>query len=370
MGSRARLALFIAINLVCTAFVNAVADGCGEKAPCPPSSSCADMRNQPKPGEGGTIEGKVFHLKGSEPELRPYFGFRIQAVHLLSRKVRATDITDERGHFSLRVPAGMYRIEPAENEYLKIAGNSDGDSVEVSVEDSKCVFRELHVTNNSFISGVVLDEDGNNISAYRLELITPRKSDGDREFYARQQPRLFPDGFRFEQIPPGSYLLSFNYLSRPDDDMPYPTWFYPGTLDRTKATLFRIEEGTTVAPVAFKLPPKLQKVSLSGLVVWKDGRAAVGAEVQLIDSESGDEVFRQPPVADSNGRFTIDAFADRSYTINVTAWEKWPDGSEHAIGEAETEVFTLGLNTLDQRIELLTVDPRSKWRPSKSVGKN
>ncbi|PYT00419.1 MAG: hypothetical protein DMF63_07580 [Acidobacteria bacterium] len=261
----------------------------------------------------------------------------------------------------------MYRIQPDTNEYLKIAGNSENDSVEVSVEDSKCVSRALHVTNNSFISGVVLDENGNKISAYRVELMTARKSDGDREFTS---PRVSSDGFRFEQLPPGVYLLSFNYRSRPDDDMPYPTWFYPGTLDRAQAKLFRIEEGTTIPPLVFKLPPKLQKVSLSGSVVWEGGRPAVGAEVQLIDSESGGEVFRQAPVADIDGHFTIEAFADRRYTVNVIAWEKWPDGSEHAIGEAETEEFALEINTPDLRIEMKKVDPRHKWRSQKSVGKN
>jgi hypothetical protein len=121
--------------------------------------------------------------------------------------------------------------------------------------------------------------------------------------------------------------------------------------------------------LVFKLPPKLQKVSVSGLVVWEGGRPVVGAEVQLIDSESDAEVFRHTPVADVNGHFTMEAFAARRYKIIVIAWEKRPDGWDSAIGEAETEEFVLSTNTPSFRIELQKVDPEHMWRQRKNVGK-
>jgi hypothetical protein len=101
----------------------------------------------------------------------------------------------------------------------------------------------LHITNNSFISGIVVDEYGKqSICVSVVQLITAGKNE-DAPWFDRR-PSISDDGFRFERISPGEYQLSFNYGVSPSEDMPYPTWFYPGTLDRTKATVLRIEEGS------------------------------------------------------------------------------------------------------------------------------
>lgn len=321
------------------------------------------LNNLPKSRDGGTIEGRIFEsihdYTAENLSAKPMKHAKLRAIALGRESSSIEGVSDARGNFRVRVPAGMYKLVVELPEELSASyGERSEDSI--TVEDTKCAVTHIEVTNNSRIAGNLFDQNGERAHGLSLDLVPVYAFD---ETVIHSKSWVYVDeneGFTFRGIPPGEYYLCLNCTDNADDDAPYPRWFYPGTSDRSKAMVFKLELGSQFPDTIFKLPPKLDKVSFSGTVLWKDGKPAIGAEVNLIDLESGRDAIFNGLVTDSKGRFSGQWFAGRRYKITVVVWEREPDGSGYGIADAETKEFVLDKQTLSFRILLNTTDPSER----------
>ena len=101
------------------------------------------------------------------------------------------------------------------------------------------------------------------------------------------------------------------------NDAPYPTTFYPNVADDTTAEKIVITEGAKLENVILRVGPAWKARTVSGTVVWRNGRPASDAHVSLYD---GSRYIRVIDV-DKNGGFTFEVFGDFNYAIEAERWE-------------------------------------------------
>jgi len=311
------------------------------------------LRNLPKLGSGGMIVGRI------DETIRNYQAENLTSKAMTNVKIKAQRADDEKqlfygtsnqsGYFEIKVPTGNYLVTPILESNLTFDNRYGEENKSLKIEDRRCESKIFWVSNDSEVSGKVVDSDGKPASGFSLNLITADKERKDKSFDYKFE-YINEDGiFSFKGVPFGRYQISLNFTDKPDDKTPFPTVFYPNTKLRTKAKVFEIDYATKIRDIVFQLPPKLVKRKIYGKVVWKNGKPAVGAEVQLKDIESDRDVFFTKP------------FEGRQYKIEVIVWKKSPDGqSGFGIGDAESKIFTLDDKTQKFKIVLNTINPDEK----------
>lgn len=322
------------------------------------------LNNLPKPGDGGEIVGTVYEsiqdYSNENFSAKRMSGMRVRASSMESPASEYFGTSDVKGNFTIKVPAGNYRLQPVIPSNLSFNPESEDEekAEPISVQDQQCKIRTVRIVNNSEFSGKVVNKSGELMSGITVDLV-PMGKDPKGASFDSKWASVWEGQFSFKGVPTGRYQLSLNYDDTPDDDSPYPTTFYPLTLDRSKATIFDIKPGTKIADLLFQLPEKLAKRAIAGAVVWRDGKAAVGAEVQLVDIESGHP--SKSVKADANGAFQMSWFEGRKYKIKVVVWQMSPDGqSGFGVADAETKEFILDENTGKFRIVLAKLNPNER----------
>jgi len=323
------------------------------------------LRNLPQAGSGGTIVGRVdeatHNYRAQDLTSKPMANIKIKAQQTDGEKQTFYGTSNQNGYFEFNVPVGNFLVTPILEPNLTFGNRYEGDNKSVKIKDRRCESKIFWIVNDSEVSGKVLAADGKPYDDVMLELIPADKKMNDKK-YDWLNESVEDDGtFSFKGVPLGRYILSVNFTDKPEDDSPFPTTFYPKTTVQTQAKVFTIDYGTKINDIVFQLPPKLIKRKISGIVVWKNGRPAVGAEVQLKDIEFDHDVFFTEPTTDAKGEFSMEWFEGRQYKIKVIVWKKSLDGqSGFGIGDAESGVFTLDEKTQNFRIVLDTVNPDEK----------
>lgn len=330
------------------------------------------LKNLPEIGSGGTIVGRIDEsIKDYSDENlagKPLANTQILAKQIDGEKKTFYGTSDQNGYYEINVPVGNYLVTPVLKPNLMFESQYSEDDKQITIEDRKCDSKIFWVTNDSKISGKVVDAEGKIAGSISLDLIPFGRQREERTF-SRIFEYVSEDGlFEFKGVPLGSYQISINYTDEPDEDAPFPTFFYPNTENRGEAKVFEIDLGTKFTDLVFQLPPKLIKRKITGTVVWKNGKPAVGAEVQLIDVEFDRDVFFKEPMTNKKGEFSTEWFEGRQYKIKVIVWKKSPGGqSGFGIADAETEVFTLDNETSAFKIVLNTINPDEKSVTRKTV---
>lgn len=324
------------------------------------------LRNLPQKGSGGTIVGRIdetIHNYRTEGfTSKPLVGIKIKAQQIDNENQTFYGASNQNGYFEFKVPVGDYLVTPILQPNLTFENRYGGENNSIKIEDSRCESKVFWVVNDSKISGKVLDADGKLYGDVMLELIPAGKNMKDNKFDYFFESVADDGTFSFEGVPLGNYFLSVNFTDKPDEDSPFSTYFYPKTKIQTQAKIFEITYGTKISDIIFQLPPKLAKRKINGMVVWKNGKPAVGAEVQLVDVATDKWLYiNNKPKTDINGNFTLEAFEERKYKIKVVVWKKSSDGqSNYGVGEAESVIFTLDGKTQNFRIVLDTINPEEK----------
>lgn len=154
--------------------------------------------------------------------------------------------------------------------------------------------------------------------------------------------------FRFSDVPPGKYTLSINFGEKPTFLSPFETYFYPGTSDRSAATVFAIDAGTRLSGLTFKLKGELTKNPITGRILWPDGKPVQGAVIACRDIEFDVKNDFGSVRSDKNGNFRLEAFVGRRYQLGFMLFDRdlptiFDRG--HIIAVAETEEFVLSKTT-------------------------
>ena len=292
---------------------------------------------------------------------KPFTNVQVKAKQIDGNNQTFFGKTDENGYFEIKVPVGNYLVTPVLQNNLISNEEYQEDGKPVKIEDQRCKVYFFRASNDSEVSGKVIDADGSLAKGISLDLIPFGKNREDRTF-DRKYEYIGEDGlFSFKGIPLGKYQISINYADKPEDDSPYPTFFYPKTASRDQAKVFEIDYGTKFTDLVFQLPAKLKKRKIFGTVFWKNGKPAVGAEVQLRDLEFERDAFFTEPKTNYKGEFSMEWFEGRKYKIEVIAWKKSPDGqSAFGVASAESEAFILDDKTEKFKITLDMINPEEK----------
>ncbi|NNF00963.1 MAG: hypothetical protein HKN25_18245 [Pyrinomonadaceae bacterium] len=283
------------------------------------------LQNRPKRGSGGTILGGVSEsvVAGQYfPHGVPFLKVkRIKAQNLGAKKTEYFATADQKGFFSMNVPPGNYLVSPILPPYLAFGNYYSNKNPPVKVEDARCVGRRMHIINRSEMKGKAIYADGKLVSNAALGLVNI-ESYKYKFFRSPHLVFIGKDGtFSIKGIPVGKYYLALNGYRGPNETKPYPATFYPGTKNRKDARIFRVELGSKFSDIVFKFPKKLEKQTVFGRIVWKNGDPVKQNYISFKIKGSRGRVSTK---SDESGKFRIELFRDSQYEVEIWRYDTSP----------------------------------------------
>jgi hypothetical protein len=223
--------------------------------------------------------------------------------------------TNDQGYFELgNLPPGDYELDPKYPRELTAYPPS-----KVHVIGRGCVEVNLYTEGDARISGRVFDDQGRLVPKMRLDL-APADQDHDERNPSVLSAYTDDEGrFEFKSVPKGRYVLGIRLNAIREPEFAYPRAYFPGASEPAGAKIFEVQEGQRIGDVDFVLPPRLAPRTISGEVVWPDGRPVAGASILLMITEYP-VGFAQGGIgaSDEMGKFSLTAFDGLSYWINAT----------------------------------------------------
>lgn len=264
---------------------------------------------------GAEISGKLKRYERSSMVGSPDVavpGFSVQLVHVESGRAYEAK-TDVQGVFKYRsLPGGKYRLDLTPESGWVV--DDERESI-VTVNDNGCAEQDVKLVNDSQVGGIVLGPNDEPVAKVWVELIpvdaTIKNSVVPSGFTTTESSGRFSS----ENVPPGRYTVSINYLNAPDDEQPYPTVFAPNSSDRANARVIEVRPGTKIDDITIKIPARLQKLSITGVVLWPDGKPVKKDSMGLSDIVAGDSCVNGCVETDEQGRFTVTGYPGRKYSI-------------------------------------------------------
>jgi len=313
------------------------------------------LRNLPNRKSGIKIYGTVKQSVKSSLEddnSQPLSGVNVKIENSDNKEQVFQAKTDANGNYKFAsLAAGSYivslvladkRFAPPSNTTMKI-------------NDKGCVKQDVSVVSKSKIIGKVIDADGNPVDHITVEIISINVRNPD--YYSGDEfGQTDSEGvFTAYNIPPGLYTISVNYNDPPEDEAPFPPTFYPGVSERSQAQIIEVNLGQDITDVEFRLPPKLEKRTIKGVVIWTDGTPAAGVKVYIKDHLHDVCCVNSEVITDAQGHFTIYGFEGRKYRV-------WAVGKRSPIFEKEdygvSPPFVLNEKTTSYKIVL---DKTDSW---------
>ena len=219
---------------------------------------------------------------------------------------------------------GKYRFEALEPGRYEVSivgpegysGWGPGSPIEIP-NNRACAETNFSISPDGRITGRVIDARGRGVPSVRVEA-----TGADApvpEYCAPEMASSDPDGFfELRSLPPGRYLVGLNLRDLPSEYNPYPRVLYPG--DSTAPHVVELSLGQVADLGQWTLPPPLEAVRISGMVVWGNGTPASGVYVGIWDS-TGNAPDRLRgaggAAAGADGRFHIDGREGREYSFTV-----------------------------------------------------
>jgi hypothetical protein len=172
------------------------------------------------------------------------------------------------------------------------------------------------------IGGVVTGPDGLPVDHVQLEAVLAEVYDATTRTIPGLRAATDAAGrFGFEGLPPGRYLVSVNLIMGPTDYSPWPRLLHPGTAARESASVVELAAGQHLDIGVMRLPPRLQRVDVSGTLTWPDGKPAGGVTVLGQCRLDGRPADSHAASTDSTGRFTIMLMESLSCELRATVGE-------------------------------------------------
>ncbi len=270
----------------------------------------------------GTVIKYDYHEEHSPSVPELIKGVKITAEAKTGERFEA--VTGDDGVYKIAgLPPGNYKMRAAIPSYLKLVERNP-DTVEVPVKG--CASLVFLTTTDGRIGGVVRDAGGKIAPEVKVDLIPFEMANrlGDRGVGDYEKTDL-NGTFEFGDLKPGRYLLGVNIRSEPEGDSPFPRTFFPGVANVSEATVITLGKGEKLKGYELRLPPPLPVITISGVVVWPDGKPVVKGMVVLNDSANTtggrDLAFAG---IDKQGRFSLKALQGteawvHAHTTIVTA---------------------------------------------------
>lgn len=275
------------------------------------------LRALPLSAERNRVSGTLEHYEDG-----PDKGFTlVERLAGVKVRIKGKDktyeaTTDSNGVYELYdLPPGKYTVEPELPFGLKVRfpvqfgpgvyGPGGEGPVTVELTEKTCAGADFILNSDNSVGGRVLGPGGAPMPNVCVELFTAAKAESDP--YGRIFDCTDADGrYKLGQVPPGRYLVVANADGWVTGDAPFRTAYYPGTFEKEKASVLTIGRGDSRADVDIAVPELFPTVSLSGVLVYSDGRPAAGMSVAFVAAPPD---TRRPAAssarADDAGRFTL-----------------------------------------------------------------
>jgi hypothetical protein len=193
-------------------------------------------------------------------------------------------------------------------------------TVPVHLSGANCAEVVLQLRPDRRIRGHVYFSDGRPAAHVRPTLLPAEYLKTPQLATAAVAATLEPDGrFEFAFLAPGDYYLGVNLDRPPAPDAPFARYFYPGTEDPEMADILHIPEEGAVIDADLQLPPEQVERTLSGVVVWPDGRPAKEANLYLEDSRFPIQVNIVRATTDDQGVFSFECYDGTSYRLHAVS---------------------------------------------------
>lgn len=300
------------------------------------------IRGLSKAKDGGTISGEVVRQLRNETggsDSRPLAGVKVT----IDGPQKAEVVTDAKGQFRIEgVQPGEYTIVPAPPKGLATRGPDS----KVMVADRGCAVVHLWLESNARISGRVINPQGLPVAKAEIVLIQ-----ADKKRYQGYADYAYVDEdglYSFKLIPNGRYVLQIRYDGMTSQKRPFPEMFYPGTLDKSQARVFTIQEGETI-DLDIKVPPLPAEIEIRGQAIWPDGKPATTAKVGYMMRD--DSIFYGIEV-DGAGRFSFKAY--EGLTLGVSASVEITKGK---YASTNAGPIVVGVNTEPIKLVLTSPSP-------------
>jgi hypothetical protein len=272
------------------------------------AADLAYMRVLKNAKAGGAVYGEVTANKRDEKGER------------VSQPARAKIIIDGPELREISTDAkGAYRVDglPAGDYTVKIVppeGMTTGQTEQkISLANGGCAVVGFSLVNDGRLSGRVINAVGLPVNKAEIFLI-----ESGKERYQGHWDAAYSDEegrYAFKRIPPGPYILSIRFDGMTSQNRPFPITYYPGVSDRAEAKIITIGEGQAFPNYDLQMPPLPLEFEISGVVVWPNGKPAVGARVGY--TVIGDAVFYGAK-DEGNASFSIKAYQGLTLTMRAS----------------------------------------------------
>ena len=173
------------------------------------------------------------------------------------------------------LPPGNYEIHAAAEGYSQTMQMRP-----IELRAKGCREQDLFLGIDRRVRGRVKSADATPLSGIELQLVPVRpRREGDAMNAAYTATTATDGSYEFKTVDEGDYYLGINVLYGPAPTSQFPRWLYPGTTEAKAAVPLRVPATPGVQTLDFTLPEAQDPRSISGQVVFSDGRPAAGVMV-------------------------------------------------------------------------------------------
>jgi len=256
-----------------------------------------------------TVEGQVLDAVTNAPLRKAIIGLYCGAESYTE--------SDAEGRFAFRtVRVGACGLRADANGYLS------GDSTITLADGQKLTGIALRLAPSSAISGRIVDEDGDPLNGFQVQLFNLTYGPGGKQFFPESDRKSATDDrgrYRIPGLSAGKYYLS---VSRPGNldfrlnnqtSLYLPT-FYPGVVDPAGAVPIEIPPGSEVENLNLKLR-RAPVVTVRGHVTGVPSVSAALVLNSMVAFQQG--VEREPG---GHGDFEFRGVPPGDYTLSIRAF--------------------------------------------------
>ena len=231
--------------------------------------------------------------------------------------------TDKNGFYELYgLPPGEYVVKPRlpfgwkYNDYMiaqspSITRGSPYDRFEyarnggipITVKQGRHASLDVWFEHSAQISGIVLGLDGKPVKDASVKAVSTELKEGDyrgHSDYTDEQGR-----FVIDELDTDRYRLVIDNANELIPNGNTNSIFFPSTTSYQDAAIISVSLGGKIKGLIFKLPKKLQTLTVSGRLFYSDGRAVPGGIVKFVPDDKNLVTQTRETDADGNFKFGI-----------------------------------------------------------------
>jgi hypothetical protein len=278
--------------------------------------------------------------------------------------------TDKNGVYEVYgLPPGRYIVEPETPLNLKLwfamgTGVPERSTrSEVELMEKSCAGVDFVFNENTSVKGKVYGADGQPMAKVCVRLWHKEKVDETETLFGCTKE----DGrFVIDDIGLGEYYLVANDDGVISSDEPFPLTYYPGVLEKEKATVLTIASGDKLEDFDIHIPSQRPTRTIQGRLLFSDGRPVDEGSVEFVSEEkAGQDQDHVYATTDAEGRFKLTVLEGTKGTLHGSLYSFSRESAQcpaidklnKAYKDIQTRHLTLELNRDHANIDLVFAFP-------------